>query len=440
MTTDLPIAVRVYPDLKPRSPSARRRSNRRHARLRLRNSDRQNPGADLRQLSLPGRRALPRRRPILRGRSHARTSATCWNATRASIRPTPIRAAFPSAASRAIRSSGCCRSRSSARCSTAWRTKGAGCSSRLIFPFDASRCALGYVESRDRFLGGFTFQFFQYRDQDGQLRAHPYRPGIAVKHMDSKRALKGFTGAHRSRQGRSDSRRPTSSPRRATSFAGTCSMLRRWPLRSPTAASRSKRPASSSASSTASRRSSSTASLRRKYIDYNRRDVLATIELAAKLLAEYALHPIELQVTKAYSPASIGKAYLQAMGVTPIMARMPDFPKRYLRLCGIGILRRPCERARAQGSGAGRLHAIFSVNIQHGERADGALALRDGEGDSRDRRLPRGARSAAARRDARLGARSEQLEAPHRLRSHHSRWRRAAAASQVSAATLGRSA
>ena len=68
-----------------------------------------------------------------------------------------------------------------------------------------------------------------------------------------------------------------------------------------------------------------------EYIDYNRRDVLATAELTAKMLAEYALHPIELQVTKAYSPASIGKAYLQAMGVTPIMTRTPDFPKRY---CG----------------------------------------------------------------------------------------------------------
>ena len=63
------------------------------------------------------------------------------------------------------------------------------------FPFDASRCAIGYVESHDRFLGSFTFQFFQYRDKAGQLRAHPYRPGIAVKHMDSKRALKGLTGA-----------------------------------------------------------------------------------------------------------------------------------------------------------------------------------------------------------------------------------------------------
>lgn len=61
-------------------------------------------------------------------------------------------------------------------------------------PFDASRCSVGYVESRDRFLGGFTFQFFQYEDARGQLRANPYRPGIAIKHMDSKRALKKFVG------------------------------------------------------------------------------------------------------------------------------------------------------------------------------------------------------------------------------------------------------
>ena len=67
-----------------------------------------------------------------------------------------------------------------------------------------------------------------------------------------------------------------------------------------------------------------------KYIDYNRRDVLATCELTEKLLDEYGLHPIPLQVTEAYSPASIGKAYLEAMGIVPILARMPDFPKRYL--------------------------------------------------------------------------------------------------------------
>jgi hypothetical protein len=68
----------------------------------------------------------------------------------------------------------------------------------------------------------------------------------------------------------------------------------------------------------------------KKYIDYNRRDVLANSELAVKLLEEYDKHPVDLQATKAYSPASIGKSYLRAMGIPPILERQPSFPKRYL--------------------------------------------------------------------------------------------------------------
>src|SRR4029077_9918817 len=67
-----------------------------------------------------------------------------------------------------------------------------------------------------------------------------------------------------------------------------------------------------------------------KYIDYNRRDVQVTAELAVKVLFEYKKHPIYLQPTKAFSPASIGKAYLRAMGITPILERQPDFPPAFL--------------------------------------------------------------------------------------------------------------
>jgi hypothetical protein len=67
-----------------------------------------------------------------------------------------------------------------------------------------------------------------------------------------------------------------------------------------------------------------------KYIRYNRDDVLATSELAIKLLEEYRKHPINLQPTKAYSPASIGKSYLRAMGIRPILERQPKFPRRFL--------------------------------------------------------------------------------------------------------------
>ena len=41
--------------------------------------------------------------------------------------------------------------------------KGRGLLVAFNFPFDISRLALGYTPSRGRFLGGFSFQFFQYR-------------------------------------------------------------------------------------------------------------------------------------------------------------------------------------------------------------------------------------------------------------------------------------
>jgi hypothetical protein len=52
-------------------------------------------------------------------------------------------------------------------------------------------------------------------------------------------------------------------------------------------------------------------------IDYCRQDVRATTDLLNALRREFDLHPIGLQPDRAYSPASIAKAYLDAMGITP---------------------------------------------------------------------------------------------------------------------------
>jgi hypothetical protein len=208
--------------------------------------------------------------------------------------------------------------------------KGRGLLVAFNFPFDVSRCALEYVESRDRFLGGFTFQFFQYRDKTGQLRPHPYRPGIAVKHMDSKRALKGFTGTvdpdkvDQIPEGQLK-------PKKGYVFRGHMLDLRTLAFALTDRSLSLEGACDLFGVEHGKQKVGQHGIITPEYIDYNRRDVLASTELGTKLLAEYALHPVELQVTKAYSPASIGKAYLQAMGVTPIMARMPDFPKRY---CG----------------------------------------------------------------------------------------------------------
>jgi hypothetical protein len=53
------------------------------------------------------------------------------------------------------------------------------------------------------------------------------------------------------------------------------------------------------------------------YVRYARRDVEATAHLYERVMTEFERHPIDLQETKAFSPASIGKAYLRAFGVTP---------------------------------------------------------------------------------------------------------------------------
>lgn len=67
-----------------------------------------------------------------------------------------------------------------------------------------------------------------------------------------------------------------------------------------------------------------------EYVDYNLRDVISTWELYRKVIAEYKKHPVELEPGKAYSPASIGKAYFRAMGIKPLVEKQPDFPQEIL--------------------------------------------------------------------------------------------------------------
>ena len=80
------------------------------------------------------------------------------------------------------------------------------------------------------------------------------------------------------------------------------------------------------------------------YLDYNRRDVQATWELYLALLEEWHRHPfaevptpVEVErspaaflITRAYSPASICKAYLRVMNIRPRLKHQRGFPKRFL--------------------------------------------------------------------------------------------------------------
>ena len=63
-------------------------------------------------------------------------------------------------------------------------------------------------------------------------------------------------------------------------------------------------------------------------ISYARQDVRATLGLLNALKQEYELHPIRLAPYRAYSPASIGKAYVRAMGIAEPMQKFKNIPPK----------------------------------------------------------------------------------------------------------------
>jgi hypothetical protein len=59
-------------------------------------------------------------------------------------------------------------------------------------------------------------------------------------------------------------------------------------------------------------------------------DVLAAHDLFLKLKEEYEKYNLRLSITKAYSPASLGKACLGKLGIKPFLEKNPDFPSEIL--------------------------------------------------------------------------------------------------------------
>ena len=198
------------------------------------------------------------------------------------------------------------------------------------FPFDISRLAWNFSDARDRFRGGFSLDLWSY-DEDGREYSDHYRPRIAIKKIDSKRALKGFMARKkpdpedRIPEGSADGQ-----PKDGYIFRGHFLDLRTLAFALTDRGYTLKGACDDFGVEHGKDPVDKHGIITEEYIDYNRRDVLATSELAIKLLEEYAKHPITLQPTKAYSPASIGKAYLRAMGIQPILQRQPDFPEEYL--------------------------------------------------------------------------------------------------------------
>jgi len=209
-------------------------------------------------------------------------------------------------------------------------------------PFDLSRIAVASgVARRGAFAGGISLVLWEYRDGEfGELRENAYRPRIAVKMLGSKRALIGFTSP---REVDPVDQIPDdahgSPPDPTYKFPGHFLDARTLAY---VLADRNHSLASACTAfgvEHAKLKVEEHGQVTPEYIDYNRRDVLATFELACALLEEYDRHPISpeyrgarapdaptLAETRAYSPASIGKAYMRLMGVRPRLALASSFP------------------------------------------------------------------------------------------------------------------
>jgi len=198
-------------------------------------------------------------------------------------------------------------------------------------PFDLTRIATGWGAARgDLYGGGFSLRLWEY-ERDGHWRENRYRPRIAVKSIDSKRALIGFTrrlGVDTGDQIPDGSR--TGQPDPAYVFPGHFLDLRTLVF-ALTNASHSLESACKAFGIVGGKgHPKQHGIVTPEYIDYNRQDVALTWGLYQKLAEEYARHPIDLPITQAYSPASIGKAYLSALGIPPILERQGEFSGGYL--------------------------------------------------------------------------------------------------------------
>lgn len=198
-------------------------------------------------------------------------------------------------------------------------------------PFDLSRLACRVGKSRGRYAGGFSLALWDYPDKEGTWHVNKHRPRIAIKHIDSKRAIIAFTKTLKpADEDRIPHGSPTGIPDQAHGFQGHFLDLRQLAFvltdRGHTLRSACDAFGVERGKMAAERHGL----IDESYITYNRRDVEATAELAFKLLEEYDRFDVGLQETQAYSPASLGKAHLRKMGIAPVLDRQPKFSKQHL--------------------------------------------------------------------------------------------------------------
>jgi len=180
-------------------------------------------------------------------------------------------------------------------------------------PFDISRVAIGCASARGEMRGGFSFR----------LTHDKRRPAIQVKHLSQKASLIRFAAPFRRRDSRSARKRGRVPVRRG--FFVDCKTLaaallaKSFNLKSLSEELKVEHPKLSV--------DEYDGPINVEFLDYAVRDAQTTWECYEELLRRY--ETLDLKDTpppRIYSEASIGKAYLNAMGVKPWREVQRDIP------------------------------------------------------------------------------------------------------------------
>jgi hypothetical protein len=193
-------------------------------------------------------------------------------------------------------------------------------------PFDLMRLAVSCGEGRDKFYGGFSLVLWQEWDADkAMMIENRWRPRLHLKLLDSKRAFIEFAKPLGSPD--ADGVEGATSKKGEYTFRGHFLDLRTLAFALTSDSLSLEKACELFGVEHGKQCAKEHGRITNDYIDYNRRDVLATSELFGKLILEFDKHPIALNPCSAYSPASLAKAYMNCLGVKPAFEKFADFSK-----------------------------------------------------------------------------------------------------------------
>lgn len=180
-------------------------------------------------------------------------------------------------------------------------------------PFDISRIAVAHGSARREMRGGFSFD----------LTGKPDDPRVRVKHLSARAALIDFGVP-----GEQETYRPwRNRGMKVAAYRGhfvdiktlaSALLSRRFSLHTL---------ATHLGTATQKRETDAHGITTEAYLTYARTDVQVTWECFQELRKRYAEHGLDRSPDRMLSEASIGKTYLQQMGITPLLGSDPSFPR-----------------------------------------------------------------------------------------------------------------